>query len=286
MFVTITAVSLPGAGIVTSHRHRRAGCQADPVQLTVRRSARGAARDLRSARRASARVRRRLAGAALRSEGWVWAPDRKTVMLAVVAGGTTLAVAVGEIGRIWRRGSAPLPGETDDLLPAAQEAVSETVEVAVAGYQDLSTRENATFNLLASFVATFVSVRTVTWTLRERDAVGPFRDVVLGRRHIHHFVPGIVLAFTSGAVAILTRNEDIEPTLAIPFGIGMGLTLDESALLLELEDVYWSPEGLLGVQISLAVAGLFGALALGRRFIRRGEQLILEAPAGPAPRPS
>jgi hypothetical protein len=270
------------------------------LQLTIRRSPRRAARDLRSRRRVSARVRRRLAGAALRSEGWVWAPDRRTVALAALAGATTVAVVAGEVGRIWRRGSAPLPSETDDLLPAAQEAVSEAVEVAVAGYQDVSTRENATFNLLGSFVATFVSVRTVTWALRDRDRVGPFQNVVLGRRHIHHFVPGIVLAFTSGAVAILTRNEDIEPTLAIPFGIGMGLTLDESALLLELEDVYWSPEGLLGVQISLAVAALIGALSLGVRFIRRGERIVLDeaegasspasppaqAGAGPAPLPS
>jgi hypothetical protein len=192
---------------------------------------------------------------------------------------------------MWRRGSAPLPSETDELLPAAQEAVSETVESAVAGYQDLSTRENATFNLLTSFVVTFVTVRTVAWSLRSRDRLGPFHNVVLGRRHIHHFVPGILLAFGAGGVAILTRNEDIEPRLAIPFGIGMGLTLDESALLLELEDVYWSPEGLLGVQISLAVAALFGAVTLGVRFIRRGEQLVLPGPpaagrADPAPRPS
>jgi hypothetical protein len=236
-------------------------------------------RDLRSPRRLSARFRRRVAGVALRSEGWVWAPDRATKLLFVLAAGTTLAVAAGEVGRIWRRGSAPLPSETDELLPAAQEAVAETAVVAVAGYQDVSTRENATFNLLGSFVLTFVSVRTVTWTLRGRDRVGPFQDIVLGRRHIHHFVPGIVLAFTSGAIAILTRNEDIEPRLAIPFGIGMGLTLDESALLLELEDVYWSREGLLGVQVSLAVAALIGAVGLGVRFIRRGEQLVLdEAP--------
>jgi hypothetical protein len=248
-------------------------------------------RDLRSPRRLSARLRRRVAGAALRSEGWVWAPDRPTKALALLAGATTVAVAAGEVGRIWKRGSAPLPSEAPELLPAAQEAVSETVGVAVAGYQDVSTRENATFNMLGSFVVTFVSVRTVAWGLRQRDSVGPFRNVVLGRRHIHHFVPGIVLAFTSGAVAILTRNEDIEPTLAIPFGVGMGLTLDESALLLELEDVYWSPEGLLGVQISLAVAALIGAVGLGVRFIRRGERLVLDEPlaapaAPPAPHPS
>ena len=221
-----------------------------------------------------------MAGAALRSEGLVFRPDRTTILLGLLAGGTTIAVVAGEVGRIWRRGSAPLPSETDELLPAAQEAVSETVEVAVAGYQDVSTRENAAFNLLTSFVLTFVSVRTLTWFLRSRDRVGPFRDVVVGRRHIHHFVPGIALAFGAGGAAIVTRNEDIEPKLAIPFGAGMGLTLDESALLLELEDVYWSPEGLLGVQITLAATALIGALTLGVRFIRRGEEIRIPDGAG------
>jgi hypothetical protein len=232
--------------------------------------------DLSSPKRATAAVRRRVAGAALRSEGWVWRPDRMTIALGVVAAATTGAVVAAEVGRIWRRGPAPLPSETDEPLLAAQEAVTETVESAVVGYQEMSTRANATFNLLTSFVVTFVGVRTITWTLRSRDSVGPFRNVVLGRRHIHHYVPGIILAFGAGAAAILTRNEEIEPMLAIPFGAGMGLTLDESALLLELEDVYWNREGLLGVQISLAVAALIGALSLGVRFIRRGEPLVLE----------
>jgi hypothetical protein len=224
----------------------------------------------------------------------VFRPDGRTIALGTFAGAIVAAVAAVEIGRIWQHGSAPLPSETDDTLLAAQEAVTETVEVAVAGYQDVSSRENAAFNMLTSFVLTFVSVRSVTYMLRTRSSVGPFRNVVVGRRHIHHFVPGIVLAFGSGAVAILTRNEDIEPKLAIPFGAGMGLTLDESALLLELEDVYWSREGLLGVQISLAATALIGALSLGVRFIRRGEGLVLddrlsppeqERPPGPAAGP-
>jgi hypothetical protein len=246
-------------------------------------------RDLASPRRASAAARRRLAGAALRSEGVVFKPDRLTLAIGAVAGGIVAAVVAVEIGRIWQRGSAPLPGETEEPLLAAQEAVTETVEVAVAGYQDVSSRENAAFNMLTSFVLTFVSVRTVTYFLRERQKLGPFRDVIVGRRHIHHFVPGIVLAFSSGAIAILTRNEAIEPKLAIPFGAGMGLTLDESALLLELEDVYWSREGLLGVQITLAVAALIGSLSLAVRFIRRGEGLVLDervSPPGPGHPPA
>jgi hypothetical protein len=87
-----------------------------------------------------------------------------------------------------------------------------------------------------------------------------------------------VIAFGAGAAAILTRDERFEPVLAVPFGIGMGLTLDESALLLELEDVYWTREGLLSVQITLAVMAMLGSLALGLRFLRRGEQIVLETP--------
>jgi hypothetical protein len=207
-------------------------------------------------------------------------PGRGTFALGAAAAAVVLAVVVAEIGRVWRRGSAPLPQETDHLLAAAEEAVAETAQVARAGYREVSTRENSVFNLLTSFAATFLAVRSITYLLRRRSSFGPFRNVRVGRRHIHHFVPGIVIAFGAGTVAILSRNEDVEPWLALPFGVGMGLTLDESALLLELEDVYWSREGLLSVQITLAVMALLGALALGLRLLRRGEQVVLRGFSG------
>ena len=202
--------------------------------------------------------------------------ERLTLGMGVVAGATTAAALAVEIGRVWRRGRAPLPSETDNVLLAAEEAAAETLEVARAGYQESTTGENAVFNLLVSFVGTFGVARLIATILRDRPRFGPFRNMRLGRRHIHHFVPGIVIAFASGAVAIVTRNEEIEPKLALAFGVGMGLTLDESALLLELEDVYWSREGLLSVQITLAAAALLAALALGARLMRRGERVVLE----------
>jgi hypothetical protein len=203
--------------------------------------------------------------------------DRPTLILGAVAAATFVAVAAGEISRVWRRGSAPLPPEADDLLGAAGSAVAETASVAVAGYREAPRRENALFNLLSSFVATFLIARGVTLVLRRREQPwGPIRHLRLGRRHVHHYVPGIVIAFGSGAAAILTENESLEPRLAIPFGIGMGLTLDESALLLELEDVYWTREGLLSVQITLAVTALLAAVALGLRLIKRGEEIVLD----------
>ena len=208
------------------------------------------------------------------------APDRGTLALGVVAAAAVAAVLVGEVGRVWRRGSAPLPRESDSLVLAVEEAVAETAEVAREGYRQVSTRENSMFNMLTSFAATFLVVRWITHLLRRRRRVGPFRSLRVGRRHIHHFVPGIVIAFAAGAAAIVTRDEDLEPKLAVPFGIGMGLTLDESALLVELDDVYWTREGLLSVQITLAVMSMLSAIALALRFLRRGEQVVLESPAG------
>ena len=204
------------------------------------------------------------------------APGRGTLALGAVAGAAVAAVVAGEVGRVWRRGSAPLPHEAPNLLLAAEEAVAETARVARAGYQEVSTRENALFNLVASFAGTFVAARGTTYLLRSRSRVGPFRALRVGRRHIHHFVPGIVIAFAAGTGAILTRAEEVEAMLAVPFGVGMGLTLDESALLLELDDVYWTREGLLSVQITLAVMALLASVALALRFLRRGERIVLE----------
>ena len=207
------------------------------------------------------------------------APGRGTLALGALATGAVAAVIVAEVRRAWRRGSAPALRDTDHPLLAAEEAVAEAARVARVGYSEVSTRENSMFNLLTSFATTFILVRSVTYALRGRRSVGPFRNLRVGRRHIHHFVPGIVMAFAAGAAAILTRDEALEPWLAVPFGVGMGLTLDESALLLELDDVYWTREGLLSVQITLAVMAMLGALALGLRFLWRGEQAVLEPPS-------
>ncbi len=200
---------------------------------------------------------------------------RRTYALAALAGSTTGAVLAAELARVWRRGSAPLPAETADVLGAGAEATRQTVEVAVAGYRASPPRETALLNLLGSFVVSLALVRASTWTIRSRGTFGPFRDLRVGDRHVHHFVPGITIAFVSGAVAIATRDAELEEWLAIPYGFGVALTLDESALLLELEDVYWTEQGVLSVQIALSAAALLASTVIGRRLLRRGEERVL-----------
>jgi hypothetical protein len=201
--------------------------------------------------------------------------NRGTLALAVLALGTGVTGLGGEVARVWRRGSAPLPADTEDVLAAAEKATRETVEVAIAGYRETPSRETALLNLLASYVLSFALVRLSTSIIRARGRFGPFRNVTLGRRHIHHFVPGIVLAFVSGGAALVVRDLETRQWLALPFGAGVALTLDESALLLRLEDVYWTEEGLLSIQIALAALALLGALATARRLARRGEARVL-----------
>ncbi len=203
--------------------------------------------------------------------------ERRTQALAGAAVVTTAAVIVGEVAHVWRRGEAPLPSETDDVAAAAEQAIEQTVEVAKAGYRGGSTRENALLNLALSFSATFVGVRASTFVIRRRGRFGPIRNVVANDHHIHHFVPGIAVAFVSGAISIISRNEQLDPFLAVPFGAGVALTLDESALLLKLDDVYWTEEGIISVQITCATMAMLSALTLVFRVLRRGEQRVLEA---------
>ena len=202
--------------------------------------------------------------------------DRKTWALGATALGSTGLLAAGELTRVWRKGSAPLPTQTTDVLGAAEEAVAETVEVAVTGYRTGSRRENALLNLLGSFTITFAVTRFSTLVIRRRGRLGPIHDFRIGGRHIHHFVPGIVLAFLAGGVSVVSRDQDLDPWLALPYGVGVALTLDESALLLELDDVYWTERGILSVQITLGALALLSSVALALRVLRRGEREVLE----------
>jgi len=196
--------------------------------------------------------------------------ERRTFALGGAALGTAGAVAATEVARAWRTRPARTGGPP--LLGALRGAAS----VAVAGYRGGSTRENTVLNMLASFTLTWAIARASTHAIRTRGTWGPFRNVTVGEQHIHHFVPGIALALMAGGIAIASRNNEVlDPFLAVPFGVGAALTLDESALLLKLDDVYWTEDGVVSVQISLAAVAMLSALVLALRVLRRGEEEVL-----------
>lgn len=93
--------------------------------------------------------------------------------------------------------------------------------------------------ILLSFLISFALVRTVTHL--QKYGILPNQDGIL---HIHHLVPGIFLLILSGYVGIsFWASDKVRHFMAILFGIGAALTIDEFALWLYLRDVYWEKQG-------------------------------------------
>src|SRR3954468_5558246 len=185
----------------------------------------------------------------------------RTRRLAVTAGAATVALAAAEVVHARRHGRTP-----------GHVAARDTVEVLRAGYRSGSADETAVLNLFLAFGVTFGAARAVTHSIRRGS--GLFHDVRIGRRHIHHFVPGIALALGAGGASISLRSQGVDPWLALPFGAGAALIVDETALLVELEDVYWSDKGWLSIDVGFGVTCLLALLALGVRLLRRGQALV------------
>jgi hypothetical protein len=203
--------------------------------------------------------------------------DRLTLGLAGLAAATAGSVIAGELLRLARRRANELPeGETvldtaEHALAAAGEATSDTVSIAIEGYEATPRGETILFNILSGFVGAFSLIRLSATGIRA--GWNPFGSVRVRGRHIHHFVPGILLAFGAGGAGLITQNDRLEQTLAVPFGAGIGLTFDEAALLLDLRDVYWTREGLLSVQVSSGLAAILGGTIIFLRMLRRGEEV-------------
>jgi hypothetical protein len=204
--------------------------------------------------------------------------DRLTLGLAAAAVGTAGTVIVGEVLRLARRRAQREPSPegvldtAEQALGTAGQATQDTVTVAAEGYEATPRGETVLFNMLSGFLGGFALMRFSTAGIR--GGWWPFGNVRLGGRHVHHFVPGILIAFAAGGAGLVTRSDRLEETLAFPFGAGVGLTFDEAALLLDLRDVYWTREGIVSVQISLAAAALLAGTILAQRMLRRGERRV------------
>lgn len=108
---------------------------------------------------------------------------------------------------------------------------------------------------LASFVLTFAITRVITRMIRAGK--GPFRNFTPGGVHVHHVVPGVVLSVVGGFGAVASGRHGVTAGIcAVVFGMGAGLVLDEFALILHLDDVYWTEQGRQSVEVVVLTAAL------------------------------
>ncbi|GAC1402907.1 MAG: membrane protein [Mycobacterium sp.] len=125
---------------------------------------------------------------------------------------------------------------------------------------------------LIAFLVTFFITRTIVRYIRahaDSDAPRKWwqpRNIGHGSLHIHHAVIGVILVMVSGVTMVtLAANGGVPEftAAAIFFGIGAALVLDEFALILHLEDVYWSEDGRTSVDAVFAAVAVAGLLILG-----------------------
>jgi hypothetical protein len=126
-----------------------------------------------------------------------------------------------------------------------------------------SESQRAGLILLAAMLLSFAFIRFSTRMIRAEVSWWP-GNVTPGGLHIHHLVFGIVLMMLAGFLGFVTPADS--PWLEIfagLFGVGMGLTLDEFALWLYLDDVYWAEEGRNSVDAVIFAAIIAGGFLVG-----------------------
>ena len=124
-----------------------------------------------------------------------------------------------------------------------------------------------------AFLFTFAGLRLLTWAIH--NDIGPFHDVQMGGRHIHHLVWGILLLLLVGYCWLAEVGTGEAGTsliasrlMSLLYGIAAALTLDEFALWLNLRDVYWAREGRASIDAGIIFVALLSAGFWGGPFFR------------------
>ncbi len=135
---------------------------------------------------------------------------------------------------------------------------------ALFGEHIIAPGKLALFLMFVAFVATFLFIRFSVRMIRAGVSWWP-GNVQPGGLHIHHVVFGMAFMLVAGVLAFAPLSWDSPwwEIMGALFGIGAALVLDEFALILHLDDVYWSEQGRLSVEVIALAIGLIGLLVLG-----------------------
>ena len=131
------------------------------------------------------------------------------------------------------------------------------------------------FCFFVAVAGSFGGIRVAVRLLRVRAERRPAGSKP-GRLHIHHMVYGVVLMVGAGVAgyAVPDRMVAAESAAAFVFGIGTALVLDEFALILHLQDVYWSDVGRSSIHAVFVALAVTAALLFGLRPDLGAEQAL------------
>ena len=131
--------------------------------------------------------------------------------------------------------------------------------------QILANEKQGLFLVLVGFILSFAFIRMSTRLMRSpRVPWWPGSVVSDGGVHVHHLVFGIVTMMIAGSLGFLALGESPYAEIcAFFFGVGAGLTIDEFALWVHLEDVYWAKEGRSSIDATVIAAAAMMLILLG-----------------------
>ena len=141
-------------------------------------------------------------------------------------------------------------------------------------------RRERLFLASLGFLVTFAIVRGITHLIRA--GIGPIHNISSGGLHIHHLVWGILLLLGVGYVWLIEQGTGsgwLASATAFAYGVAAALTLDEFALWLNLEDVYWTGPGRVSIDAVVIFASLLSVGIWGGPFLRElTEHLVRRKP--------
>jgi len=131
--------------------------------------------------------------------------------------------------------------------------------------QIVAEEKQGLFLVLVGFLLSFAFIRMSTRLMRSPKVPWwPGSVVSESGVHVHHLVFGIVTMMIAGAIGFTVLGDSPWAEIcAFAFGIGAGLTIDEFALWVYLEDVYWSEEGRVSIDATVIAVGFMGLILLG-----------------------
>ena len=141
-------------------------------------------------------------------------------------------------------------------------------EVTRAFHEELHPGQQSALFSWVAFTVTFATVRLVTH--RIKAGKGRLHNLSVGGVHLHHYMWGILTVSTVGGVAI--RGDDRlrrHPVVATAYGAGLALIVDEFALLLDLQDVYWAKQGRQSVDLAVGLISTTGSVLVALPVLRR-----------------
>lgn len=121
-----------------------------------------------------------------------------------------------------------------------------------------------------AFTVTFGGARLVTWLIHiDTSDVG---DISAGGVHLHHYLWGILLLAAVAVFGLVDRSPRTRSWMGAVLGVALALIVDEAALLITLEDVYWHSEDWSSIALAITIIGVVGTgLVLTRSGVERAD---------------